>query len=87
MSDLELLKLSEVAAELRSTLHFARTLVNTGELKFIRIGKEYRVSRGALERWIEVNQGYKGEADLPQLSRKSRVNRKSESIKVAKSAA
>jgi excisionase family DNA binding protein len=86
MSDMELLeplKLSEVAAELRSTVHFVRTLIATKELKIVKVGKEFRVTRADLNHWIQTARGYIGEGNLPRTKGKERVK---PPIKVVKSA-
>lgn len=72
MSDLEVLELRDVAADLRSTIYFVRTLIGNGELRFLRVGKRFCVTREALDQWKRTAQGYIGEADLPRTKGKER---------------
>jgi len=48
-----LLRIPEVAAELRLARSSVYQLIQTGELPVVRIGRAVRVPRSALEDWIE----------------------------------
>lgn len=47
-----LLKVSEVADELRVARSYAYRLIQEGELPVVRIGRSVRVPRTALEAWV-----------------------------------
>lgn len=47
-----LLKVSEVADELRVARSYAYRLIQEGELPVVRIGRSVRVPREALEEWV-----------------------------------
>lgn len=53
MEDKEYLKVSEVAEFLRIGRTRAYELVGSGEIPSVRIGRNIRVSRRELERWLE----------------------------------
>ena len=53
MRDEEYLKVSEVAEFLRIGRTRAYELVSSGEIPSVRIGRNIRVSRKELERWLE----------------------------------
>jgi excisionase family DNA binding protein len=36
--------------------HFVRSLISSGQLPHIRMGKRFYVSRGALDSWLEKNE-------------------------------
>lgn len=48
-----LLRIPEVAAELRLARSSVYQLIQTGELPIVRFGRAVRVPRSALEAWIE----------------------------------
>lgn len=48
-----LLRIPEVAAELRLARSSVYQLIQTGELPVVRIGRAVRVPRSALESWVE----------------------------------
>lgn len=48
-----LLRIPEVAAELRLARSSVYQLIQTGELPVVRFGRAVRVPRSALESWIE----------------------------------
>ena len=37
-------------------VHFVRSLISSGQLPYIRMGKRFYVSRGALDSWLEKNE-------------------------------
>lgn len=47
-----LLRVSEVADELRLARSFVYHLIQVGELPVVRIGRSVRVPRAALEEWV-----------------------------------
>jgi excisionase family DNA binding protein len=64
--DTTILTLAEVAERLRAKVYFVRTQIASGELKYIKIGKEFRVTDTALQDWIERSQRYGGDDDEPE---------------------
>jgi excisionase family DNA binding protein len=53
MSEPELLTVMEAAAVLRIGRELAYRMVRTGEIPSIRLGKQYRVPRAALMKYLE----------------------------------
>lgn len=53
LADPEVLTLKEVASILRIGRNAAYEMAHRGEISVIRIGRNIRVSRGALQRWID----------------------------------
>jgi putative molybdopterin biosynthesis protein len=47
-----MLTLEEVANELRVSVQTVRRLINSGQLKAVRVGRQLRVSREALDDYI-----------------------------------
>ena len=48
-----LLTVKEVAAYLQTSKQQVRTMIQSGELTAVRVGREYRVPAAALETWLE----------------------------------
>jgi excisionase family DNA binding protein len=59
--DLTILDVREAAERLRGSVHFVRTLIATGDLKFVKIGKKFCVTVGDLDRWVESNRRLRDE--------------------------
>jgi len=61
--DVTLLDLQQAAALLRGTAHFIRGLIASGDLRYVKIGKKFCVTRGDLDRWVETNRQLRTETD------------------------
>jgi len=54
MTEHVFLTAQEVADYLRTTLRTVRELIKTGKLKGIKVGKEYRISKRALDAYLDA---------------------------------
>jgi len=61
--DLTLMDLKEAAEHLHATVHFVRGIIATDELRFVKIGKKFCVTRGDLNLWVERNRLVRSELD------------------------
>jgi excisionase family DNA binding protein len=61
--DLTILDLREAAEHLHATIHFIRGIIASGELRYVKIGKKFCVTRADLDRWVEANRKLRTDSD------------------------
>ena len=76
---MEILELKQAARKLHGTLFFVRSLIASGDLPYLKIGKKFCVTQTDLDAWIAANRERRS-TDLlpPQKTRVKRVQRKRE---------
>jgi excisionase family DNA binding protein len=52
MPDIEVLTVEEVAELLRTTIHTVRQLIRNKKLNAVKVGREYRILRSEVERFL-----------------------------------
>ncbi len=73
--ELKVLTLPEVAAQLRCSVGFVRSLLADEEMPYLKCGKRFCVLQGDVNRWLERARSRQEPAKRGQISGKSRVSR------------